>query len=303
MSNSDQMAAAKALSAIFRNIGDKTTSHEQQMIATSVTMMRKLVAPLLSQMKITEKTSVPLILLDSACGTGVFTQEVQATLSRDVLDKSTFLCSDNSEGMISLVKKRVEAEGWVHTESRTLNAMNTGLAENSFTHVGIALGLHLIPDPDAVLADCKRILKPNGMFGATTFHANNTFWIPDVRSAFASFPFPAPFPAQVRMQMHDQGDWTDPEWIATHLRELGLADVEVTVNPGTYRIKNADEFLNSFGMMFAWMMNTWWDEETRKEHPPEEVRELVGKHLVEKYGGEGWDVNWEVICATGRVAK
>jgi hypothetical protein len=29
---------------------------------------------------------------------------------------------------------------------------NTGLASNSFTHVGLGLALHLIPKPDAVLA-------------------------------------------------------------------------------------------------------------------------------------------------------
>lgn len=29
---------------------------------------------------------------------------------------------------------------------------DTGLPDNSFSHIGIALALHLIPNPDAVLA-------------------------------------------------------------------------------------------------------------------------------------------------------
>lgn len=122
-----------------------------------------------------------------------------------------------------------------------------------------------------------------------------------MRSAFASFPFEAPFLKEVKMQMHNQGNWTDAEWIEEHLQSQGFVDVKVTTNPGRYHIKSAEEFVLSFGMMIVWLMNTAWSEETRREHPVEEVRELLRKHLEEKYGGKGWDVEYNVICMTGKV--
>ncbi|KPM46134.1 hypothetical protein AK830_g442 [Neonectria ditissima] len=292
----DQDAAAKSLSKIFSDV-DKP---ENEYLVASRGVLRGLIAPLLSQMGLTETTTVPVDLLDGACGTGLLTQEVQDILPRDVLERSTILCGDNSEQMIAIVKRRIAAEGW-----------DTGLPENSFSHVGLGLALHLIPDADAVLADeaaaltkpladCKRILKPGGILGATTFHATNTFWIPDLRSAFASLPFDAPFPAMLGTQTQR---WADAAWVEEHLRAQGFADVEVTVCKGKYRVGGGDEFVQAFGTMIAWVASAWWSAETLEAHPLVEVGELVRRHLEEKYGGEGWDIDYSVICMTGRVGE
>ncbi|KAH6890630.1 S-adenosyl-L-methionine-dependent methyltransferase [Thelonectria olida] len=288
-----------ALSKLFKGISE----HEKGFLVASRGVLRPIINPLLLQLGLTEKTTTPFDLLDGACGTGLLTQEVQDRVPKDVLAKSSFLCSDFSDQMVGIVNKRIEAEGWVNTKTAVLDAKNTGLPDNSFSHVGLGLSLHLIPGPDAVLADCKRILKPGGMFGATTFHKDNTFWIPDLRSAFAALPFPAPFPETVEMQRHSDGDWTDDAWIETHLREQGFADVNVTLNREKYYIKDAEEFLVTFSTMVAWLMNASWDEETRKAHPKEEVEGLLKKHLEEKYEGKGWDVEYALICMSGRVEK
>lgn len=105
------------------------------------------------------------------------------------------------------------------------------------------------------------------------------------------------------MQQHADGHWTDPAWIEQYLRGQGFADVKVTLNAGTYRIKDADEFMRSFGTMLAWVTRTWWSEDTVEAHPLVEVRELMERHLEEKYGGKGWDIHHSVICMTGRVEK
>ncbi|KAM0562378.1 hypothetical protein ACHAPJ_002068 [Fusarium lateritium] len=299
MATSDVDAAMKTLTDLYSGLGEN--SLEDQMVYASKTMMPHLIKTLPPQMGISDKTSTPVTFLDNACGSGVLTHAIQQILPKDVLGKSTFTCADNSEGMVSVAKKRLGMEGWVNTEVKKLDAMNTGLEENTFTHVGLGLALHVIPDPDAVLADSKRILKPGGVFGATTFHKENTFWLPDVRSAFESFPFEAPLPKEMRMQMHDQGDWTSPEWIKEHLKKEGLQDVQVTVDNGIYAIKSAKDYVLQFGMMLGWLMKTWWSEEVRKEHSLEEVQELLRKHLEEKYDGKGWEIQFKVICMTGKV--
>ncbi|RFN50554.1 coq5 family [Fusarium flagelliforme] len=274
---------------------------EEQMIYVSKTLMPRLIRSLPPQMGISQDMTTPVKFLDSACGTGVLTDAVQKTLSKDVLDKSTFLLADAGDGMLNVAKKRLGTEGWINAEIKKLDATNTGLEDNSFTHVGLGLALHLIPKPDAVLADCKRILKSGGIFGATTFHSENTFWVPDMRTAFASFPFPAPLPDVMPMQMHDQGDWKSPVWIEQHLKEQGFRDVKVTVDHDKYFLRSAEEYVLQVGMMLGWLMNAYWSEEVRKEHDVNEVKELVRKHLEEKYEGKGWEIEYKVIVMTGRV--
>lgn len=150
-----------------------------------------------------------------------------------------------------------------------------------------------------------RVLKPGGIFGATTFpeHKANRFWLGEMQDAFAAFPFDAPYPEKMPMQMHDSGHWYDPVWVGAHLQELGLKDVEAAVQADSYYVKSADEFLDSFGMMIEYMMKWYWSEEQRAAHPLEEVKDLLHKHLVKKYNGEGWEIKWDVIYMTGRVEK
>ncbi|KAF4345012.1 coq5 family [Fusarium beomiforme] len=276
-------------------------SLEDQMLYASRTMMPHLIRPLPAQMGISEKTSAPVNFLDNACGSGVLTHAIQQALSKDVLEKSMFLCADASDGMVSVAKKRLGLEGWVNTEVKKLDARNTGLPENSFTHVGLGLALHIIPDPNAVLADTKRILKSGGIFGATTFHKDNKFWFPDIKTAFESFPFEAKLPEVMKMQVHDQGNWTNPAWIEEHLKKEGFQDVIVTAHHHKYRIESAEDYVLQFGMMLGWLMKTWWSEETQREHPMEEVKGLLKKHLEEKHKGKGWDIDFMVICMTARV--
>ncbi|KAJ0340546.1 hypothetical protein KNSL1_011500 [Colletotrichum chrysophilum] len=237
---------------------------------------------LLTQMGITNITSQGIDFFDNACGTGVLTQELQSILANEIIQKSSFLCADKAQNMVD---------------------MNTSLPDDTFTHIGLGMSLHMIPDPDAVLNDCKRLLKPGGILGATTFHRNNIFWAPDMRSAFASFPFTAPFPDEVPMQLHAQGVWTDPVWIEEHLRSQGFQDVVVKVVARKHHVNNAQDFVATFGVMLGWFMASWWDEETRTAHPVSEVRGLVEKHLEEKYNGDGWDVEWTLIVSTCVVDK
>ncbi|EXV06606.1 ubiE/COQ5 methyltransferase family protein [Metarhizium robertsii] len=280
-------------------------SSQASMILASKKLMKHAAAPLLKQMGMSRARTAPVQFLDSACGTGVVTQEVQGMLARDVLDKSTFICADSSRVLVDVVAGRIQDEAWVNTQAEVLDARDTGLEESSLSHVAVALGLHLIPEPDKVLKDCWRILKDGGVFGATTFPRGNgsKFWIPDMRAAFASLPFDAPFPEELPMQTHDSGRWYDCEWIRRHLEEEGFGDVQVTVTSGRYHVENAAEFVQFFGMMIPFIMNTWWSEELRREHPVDVVRKGVEEFVESKYEGKGWDVEWEIISMTGLVRK
>lgn len=164
--------------------------------------------------------------------------------------------------------------------------------------------------------DCIRILKPGGVLGFTTFQNDSPheFWRSDMRSAFTSFPFEAPFPGSMPMQLHESGNWVDREWVETHLREVyqgrdteqegkkGLTDVVVKRVVGTHRFQEPEEWVLAFGSMLSWITGSWWSEETRRDHPMEEVKKLMADHLREKYNGEAWDVSWELLVATAKVS-
>lgn len=148
-----------------------------------------------------------------------------------------------------------------------------------------------------------RLLKPGGVFGASTWAASNAWqwFIVDLDTAFAALPFETPRLAPVAMQIHDDGHWTDAAWIESHLKKLGLQDVLVEEKPGTYRFEKAEDWMMTFEGMLEWMRNARWDEETKAKMPAAEVKERVLEHLREKYDGKGWDVKWTTIVMTGRV--
>jgi len=308
-------------------------AQREQLIAAAHGLLSHMVAPLVTQMGLDKNTNEPVHLLDNACGSGVLTQEVHKALKRDVLESSLFLCADVTPSMVDVVKWRVENEGWVNTEVKNLNAMARESPDISYPLVLMIVYRTQIcrPHPSRILAyqwasissqtrtlsslvschqspamshvslfpDSKRTLQRGGILGLSTPDQDGVFWEPDVRSAFASFPFAAPIPEALPKQMHEQGKWTDRGWIQQHLENEGFSEVKVTIGRGTHHVESANDFVATFGPTIAWFLSKWWDDETRAAHPTEEVMELVKKHLDEKYEGKGWDMEWSLIYATG----
>ncbi|KAJ3493084.1 hypothetical protein NLG97_g4969 [Lecanicillium saksenae] len=302
---SSRAEATEKMASTVNGFFTGADKHENTWVRTSKTIIAKLAAPILPKMGLTTDRREPVRLLDNAAGAGVMSQEVQRTLPRVTLQAGSILATDFSEALVKIMEDRIKTEGWINTEARIADAQDTKLPESSFTHVSILLGLHIIPNPDAAVKEAMRVLQPGGVFGATTFpeHKENKFWFADVQSAFAAMPFEAPYPDQMPMQMHKSGTWYDPDWVEKHLQELGLKDVKVTVETDSYYIDSADAFLDHFGMMLGFVIKMLWTEEQQAAHPVEEVKELLHKHLVEKYNGGGWEVKWDIIYMTGRVEK
>ncbi|KAL2875478.1 hypothetical protein SGCOL_009390 [Colletotrichum sp. CLE4] len=293
--------SAGPMAPIFRSM-DKTigTHWEETMTEMSRTMMVSLNARLLAQMGLSKDTTDPIAFLDSACGAGPATQELFKAVPREVLEKSEVICADGSPMMVELVERRIREEGWGGAKARVLDAMVT---ENSQTHIVIGLGLHLIPRPDKTIKDVVRILKPGGVFGCITPHIDHIGWVADVKSAFASFPFHAPFEEKNRAQVHNVGRWYDEHWVQRYLQENGFEDVKTCLESGTVSVRDARHWLDVFGPVVALIVSSEWSSELREEHGLEELRGLIGEHLEGKYGGRGWDVGFACIVASGVVVK
>ncbi len=96
-------------------------------------------------------TTSPFTIFDSACGSGLTAAMLNQAVDPEVLKESSILCGDVSEQMVSLVKNRIDDEGWVNTKAEVRDAQRSGLEENTFTHVTIGMGLHVIPDPESTI--------------------------------------------------------------------------------------------------------------------------------------------------------
>jgi ubiquinone/menaquinone biosynthesis C-methylase UbiE len=82
----------------------------------------------------------PLIIFDNACGTGSISSTLQRTLDKRNKRSLKLTCGDLSEGMVEYTKQRMQAEGWDNAEAKIVNAQDTGLPSDHYTHVYTAFG-------------------------------------------------------------------------------------------------------------------------------------------------------------------
>ncbi|KAH6856164.1 S-adenosyl-L-methionine-dependent methyltransferase [Chaetomium sp. MPI-CAGE-AT-0009] len=255
---------------------------------------------MLDQMGLTEATETPFKVFENACGVGVVAPILHHITKPEVMKQSSILCGDFSEQVIGMAKQAIQRQGWENTEARQVDAQKTGLESGAFTHVATNIGLHVVPDSEAALdvAETIRILQPGGVLGFTTWH-QEVGWVTELREAFKTFPFEAPF--EMAMQTTAWGNWSDVNWIRKTLAGKGLEDVKVDVFAFLSHTEGPEAFLKNFEMMLNVIMKSCWSEELMKEHPKEEVHKLLKEYLEKKYGGDGWDITWVAAIATARV--
>ncbi|KAK0671612.1 putative methylase [Cercophora samala] len=299
------LKAARELSKLFETINKaacsgSTTSWEDVLLDNARRVSTPLAIQMLTQMGIDlygNKPVAPFRLFENACGVGVVASVLQRTIKPDVLANSSILCGDFSTPCVGLVEKRIKEEGWVNTEVKRIDAQKMELKTASFDYVTTNIGFHVIPDSEAALDETIRILKPNGTLGFTTWHLPPT-WVDDLREAFATFPFEAPYTWS--LQMTPWGNWTDVRWVRKTLAAKGLQDVHVDIYAHLGKVDSPRYFIAQFAMMLDWIMDSAWSEELRRAHPREEVQGLVGGYLEKKYEGGSWDVSWVSLVASAR---
>ncbi|KAI7782822.1 Aklanonic acid methyltransferase DnrC [Diaporthe eres] len=271
--------------------------------------MRSISAPLaqkaLAQVGLGAGTTEPYRLLEQGCGMGVVAPMLHETVPMEVQEKSSVLCGDFSAPLVEVVKGRIAKEGWVNCEAQVVDAQNSGLPSESFTHVVGNIVYHTIPNSLAALKDSIRLIQPGGAFAVTTWHSQNGAWVCDVREAFDSLPsrlLPPDYNFHMPMQLTDDGHWDNVDWLRGALTDQGLVDVQVDVLATLTPIKSPQHFMKTNAMMieYAGKLTLGLDLKTDGDKV-EETKELVEKHLVEKYGKDGeWTLTWVSIIASGR---
>lgn len=104
------------------------------------------------------------------------------------------------------------------------------------------------------------------------------------------------------MQLTDDGHWDNVDWLRGALADHGLVDVQVDVLATLTPITSPEHFMKTTALMieYAAKLVLGLNIETDRAKV-EEIKELVKRHLVEKYGEDGkWTLTWVSIIASGR---
>ena len=104
-------------------------------------------------------------VLEIATGTGLISIHVAKYVH-------SIEATDYSPKMIAVAQKKKSPD---NVRFSVEDGTNLSYADNSFDAVIISNALHIMPDPDAVLDNIRRVLKPGGLLIAPTFsHGHGT---------------------------------------------------------------------------------------------------------------------------------
>lgn len=105
-------------------------------------------------------------ILDLGCGTSVMWRDNFKKLPKAY----QLTLTDYSEGMVAVSQKTFEAES--NITCQVANVLNLPFPDKSFDKITANMVLFHLPDLDKGLSEIRRVLKPGGVFYATTFGEN-----------------------------------------------------------------------------------------------------------------------------------
>ena len=104
-------------------------------------------------------------VLDVATGTG----QVLFAAAEAVGSSGRVVGIDLTDAMLEHARRGIEARGLTNAEVRVMDAEQLTFPDASFDRVLCGFGLFFFPDRDRALRGFHRVLRPDGVVGATTF--------------------------------------------------------------------------------------------------------------------------------------
>ncbi|KAF7162433.1 hypothetical protein CNMCM5623_007724 [Aspergillus felis] len=239
----------------------------------------------------------PLIILDNACGTGSISSTLQRTLDKRNKRSLKLTCGDLSEGMIEYTKQRMQDEGWNNAEAKIVNAQDTGLPSDHYTHVYTAFAFNMFPDYKAALKECFRVLQPGGTLATSTWQ--NANWCTIMKPAIATMPGNLPYPTMEEINTMLNKGWDSESEVRAEFEQAGFADVNVTT-VAKQCLLPVQEFAGACKILLPYVLSKFWTQEQRVQYEADVPKHLM-RYLEKEYGKDGLaPMKGVAIIATGR---
>ena len=176
-------------------------------------------------------------VFDNGAGTGILVE-----LLKYSYPSLSVIAADASPGMVSLIKRKIQSNGWDKVDARVLDArLLDGIADDAFTHTFSTFMICLAPEPDRIATEMYRVTKPGGVLGLAV-------WSDPYFGAFNT-----PLTKASRMLVKDYQpvavmgtEWTRAEEVKVGLEKVGFKEVEVKAEKGRWRWSSVKEVAKYF---------------------------------------------------------
>lgn len=230
-------------------------------------------------------------VLDLASGTGLPSLAIASRLSGDGIVVAT----DISASMLELLSARAKAMHIDRMQFVEMDAQSLTFPDQSFDAVTCAFGLMFCPQPERVLAETFRVLKPGGRFAMSTWAppAENTFISVYGRAVADVLQLPrydrlAPGP----FRFTNAGD------LQSMFATAGFDDVQVAPRAQSVTYASLDEYISVSQALTPGLtdrLNALTHDENAR------LRELVAQNARPFMSGTAVHLVATPLCATGRA--
>lgn len=195
---------------IMRSYDGDITSVVKDYDAYGQRHYEKVADDLLRNMDVKERS-----VLDIGCGTGISTFKLLDKGARKVF------ATDISGYMLKALEKKIETSGQYidRVDLKVADAEDLPFEDNVFDTVVSSMVLGMVPDPEKMISEMKRVVKPGGTIALSIHGPRHYAELPDAVLTV----IPKRFAIGHRFFYWPRG----PEKIREYLRSTGLKDIKV----------------------------------------------------------------------------
>jgi SAM-dependent methyltransferase len=180
-------------------------------------------------------------VLELGAGTG----ELAARIAEDVAPGGSVVASDLAQGMVNLLKARLD--GIAGAEIAQLDASDIALPASSVDAVAFRMGLMLVLDPSAAVAEIERVLRPDGRVAVAVWSGpQHNPWLTTLGMAAMMHGLVSGGPP---VGPGTPFALADPETLGALFRTAGFADVTVEAIDGLAAYDDVDTYFATAGAL------------------------------------------------------
>ena len=214
-------------------------------------------------------------VLELAAGQGDVGFEIAPTLG----ESGRLISSDFSPAMAEIAHRRSAELGLTNVEHRILDAERIELSDNSVDGVLCRWGYMLMPDPEAALAETRRVLRSGGRLSLSVWSggARNPWISVAGRILVAHGHMPPPEPGEPGMFVLG-----DEELLGRLVENAGFANVRLEDVPVHNDYPSVDEYVRRSSEMGGMFSRAWAEApEQEQERMKDEFRKAFAPFAVD----------------------